>query len=569
MNSIKVISKFSLIVIIISILSCQKDGGNNDTSSRLFNNDEIHLSSNDHIANFDLLNELELEIDFFQNELTPNYEYSKIIDIENVDETHIYIPLMNINNEMVDLFLAIKTTENLSYQYFSNSNENKIKNNTYDYFYSKIVNQLVPNHSTTVYKIVELNYKTDDVLCTGNYIWYELVSTLIRDDGSLNPVEYVDQLVNIGTITYPCNGDGGPVFTDGEDSVGGPTNSDPDADDDFDVCLKLLNQETITDIEAAEKYHANCGCEGFMMRSITMAEINEAYNFFQDLDADGVECPTFNCGINILNVVKSLFSEITTPCNNDEIDYKLLYKSAIEQNEDCSPTRSDLFEVLDELTNGAYIVKSNFGNASQNVIGNELIVGLNLLTNSDDCTYTNEEIVNILPEAVLCELSSLSGPHTNIGCTNAELCEILSDLDESNELEELSELTSLNDLCVHCKESYITSELVAGFYLSYSECLSVAGAGFVDINIYAEWECCVHWNGQISVERPEYKIVYVTNGFTGNAGKITFRDDIIVDNANQILTMHLEVILSTGFGETVACTRNFEEKDFDFKFSCQ
>jgi len=413
MNNYKLTLNFSIVLLVIVLVnySCQKDLRTNENIEYNVSNEEDYLSSkyNTQLSEVNLMDQIDADFDFSAYGLTPNYDFSRIIKIEDIDERHIYIPLMNSSNDMVDMFLGIISGGKLEYLYFSNSNDNNIKHGTYNYFYNSICANIIPNQEVKVYKIVKVENRGDGFLCIGSYSWWENnVIIGFNDDGGVCMT--TETIEHVASYVYPC-GDHG-FDSGGEGFVplagGGSSSGDvtPRPDEDFDDCLELIGIATLQDLQAAEEYHKKCGCSA-VLRLITTTELEDMNEFNHGLNSWLESCKTDICKLDTWGLLKSKFNEIIIPCQEEQIEFEQLYESAMMSLGLCNPSIQDLWDEINRISGGNYLIRSDYGYTQNTTVSPELESQLGYL-NSGDCKNSIGEVVNNLDEDQICELIALN-----------------------------------------------------------------------------------------------------------------------------------------------------------------
>ncbi len=415
-NTITFIRSACLFVCIVFMAQgCQKDNSTSEVINFSPAGQELNSNAefNSQLSEEDMLLQIDTDFNFNQYGLIPNYDFSKVIDVENVNEKHVYIPLMNSSNEMVDLFLGMVIGGKLEYLYFSNFNENRVKNSIYEYFYNCVGQKIKPNHLFSVNKHLELENRDDDIdgYCPVSY-WYFLgINT--SDCEWCGTWEHV-------IYYYPCarpSGGSGTTFSTGPSS-GGSSGGDgtPRPDEIFDDCIEIIGVAAITDLIAAEQYHEECGCNGFMLSTITTSELDEIYEFNNELDEELERCKRDVCKVDIWPTLKARFNEINLPCMDEQMEMEDLYEQAMLSSNSCNPSMTDLLEELTEISGGSYIVKSDFGYTTNIIIGEELRSQLGYLTNGGSqsgyltnggCISNLEELLSNLTDDQICSLIGL------------------------------------------------------------------------------------------------------------------------------------------------------------------
>jgi hypothetical protein len=282
------------------------------------------------------------------------------------------------------------------------------------------------------YMLIDKNLKDDVGTCATLYNYYTVFEVYTEQyfwDGATIEEGIGFSEVNVSFV-YPCEGGGGtpndgpPDFDDG----GGGGGSTPDVDEDFDECMKIIGIETLSDIEAAREYHKQCGCNGFDLRSITNSRIDEINDFF---DKEGLQdCDNRLCKGFELQSYQAKFDNIITPCAQNDIQLADIYADAIISEDACYMSVSKLFDSLEELSGGNYIVTSDWGNQSGVVLSENLNTQLENWSSTTGCTFRSEDIASFIDEELICFLinNNPDVPVLSNQCGSEENCSLIQNL---------------------------------------------------------------------------------------------------------------------------------------------
>lgn len=219
------------------------------------------------------------------------------------------------------------------------------------------------------------------------------------------------------SIVYDCSnggsgGSGGSPFSgptvSGSGGSGGDGPSRPD--EIFDDCIGQLGVATIRDVVAAEEYHSRCGCDPSALRTITTEDMANIIAINEEVAIN--ECKKDICKFLLYPMLEARFNEIIIPCSSETIDYKELFRRASLITNSCRPSVTDMWDVLDDISEGVFVVNSDFGYSTETHIGTGLIPQIEQLT--EQGCIDIDDLYRDLDADQLCELINME-PGENIG----------------------------------------------------------------------------------------------------------------------------------------------------------
>ena len=134
----------------------------------------------------------------------------------------------------------------------------------------------------------------------------------------------------------------------------------------------------------------------------------------------------------------------------------------------------------------------------------------------------------------------------------------------------------LEELCedIHCETIEPDSELLYSYTITLGTC-ELVNMPFVHatlvVEVWAEWDCCVHFNDEREVLNCDYTTHYSMNGWDASFGELIIEVDTKPQRRLGILSTTVDVSLLTlgGTVQTTICQDAFVENDFAHGCSCE